>query len=256
MFGAIFIGTVSHRDVAENFVKKFVVKEIEKRFHDDFPYFVKIKNSIAPKRFLEKTKIKFRKQLHKVNTLLISDLPERISEQIATMCTCEGFENSEIMQRQFEENRKALQKGITESLSEKKFKMEIGLKNLDSLIRGYYYEITSNLIRDVRIFSGSNTILFFLMLMMITLSNKYGQALLVPCSLLLMGTLIGTGIYLLGQDWLNVILFNDYMGYGYLGYVGVITALLGDILFNSGKVCRYIFNLIIHAIGTIAAACG
>ena len=46
------------------------------------------------------------------------------------------------------------------------------------------------------------------------------------------------------------ILYNDYMGFGYLAYIAVIFGFLLDITFNGAKVTTQIINGIANAIGS------
>jgi hypothetical protein len=46
----------------------------------------------------------------------------------------------------------------------------------------------------------------------------------------------------------GAILYNDYVGFGYLAYVGVLFAFICDIVFNKALVTTEILNAILQAI--------
>lgn len=67
--------------------------------------------------------------------------------------------------------------------------------------------------------------------------------------LLTLATILSSSIYLFGQDWFYTILYNDYMGFGYLVYIAVIFGVLMDIALNKARVTTEVINGIANAIG-------
>ena len=65
-----------------------------------------------------------------------------------------------------------------------------------------------------------------------------------------MATTVAAAFYLPGQDWFYTILYNDYMGFGYVAYIGVIFGFLTDVVFNAARITTQVINSILNAIGS------
>jgi len=115
------------------------------------------------------------------------------------------------------------------------------IETLDDLISGYYVETVDGLKRDLRIFFGSNLALYVTVGLGV-LFSALGNALVVPAFLLFLGTLVSSGLYLFGQDWLSTILFHSWTGFAYLGWVGFITVFLADVFLNRARVTLRILS--------------
>ena len=74
--------------------------------------------------------------------------------------------------------------------------------------------------------------------------------LFVPALLLLVATVVSSCIYIIGQDWFYTILYNDYMGFAYLGYIAAIFSVLVDIVLNKARATTEIINGIANAVGS------
>lgn len=55
--------------------------------------------------------------------------------------------------------------------------------------------------------------------------------------------------YIFEQDWFYTILYNDYTGFAYIGYLAVVFAFLCDVVFNRARVTTEIINSILSAVG-------
>ncbi len=67
----------------------------------------------------------------------------------------------------------------------------------------------------MRIFFGSNAVMFLILLAISLLKPKAVAHLFLPGVFLLVATISASAIYLFGQDWFYTILYNDYMGFGF-----------------------------------------
>lgn len=146
--------------------------------------------------------------------------------------------------------RKALTKSITAGYVERIAHIQIAQQTLGEIIKGKYIEIVGNLRADLRIFLGINSIMFILLLLISFLKPKAIAQLYLPGIFLLISTVASSCIYIFGQDWFYTILYNDYMGFGYLAYIGIIFGFLMDIAFNKASVTTEIINGILNAIGS------
>ena len=62
----------------------------------------------------------------------------------------------------------------------------------------------------------------------------------------LAGLVLAAGVtaflYLFNQNWLHTVVFNTYVGWAYLAWLGVAGALLGDVVLNRGRVVGNVFS--------------
>jgi hypothetical protein len=86
------------------------------------------------------------------------------------------------------------------------------------------------------LFAGSNALLFLAVVAMAALRGRWARPLLIPTALLLVSTLLCSYFYLFQQNWFCSIVFNDYVGWSYLAYVGVVFATLLDVALNKARV--------------------
>ena len=174
----------------------------------------------------------------KIQQQLDSDLPEKIAQILASLC---GYDC---------EKKKELSTSIASSYLERVKKLKLGQQSLENIVQGKYLEIISNLTFDVRLFLSSNLAMFLILLLVSQFKPRAIQHLFVPGLLLLVATAASSAIYVFGQDWFYTIIYNDYMGFGYLAYIAIIFAFLMDITFNGAQVTVEIINAIANAIGS------
>ena len=117
-------------------------------------------------------------------------------------------------------------------------------------IQGGYMKMVGELKRDIRIFSLTNLAVFVLLLFASLLRPTAKIHLLVPTMLLVTSTLICSYFYVFQQDWLLTIVFSDYVGFGYLAYLGIVTVFLGDIIYNQGLMTTALLNRTLESIGS------
>ncbi len=230
LFSATFISPKAIEASAKEFVKHQIEKELREKQHGLSETSVAQKAaSLAEQLGIESAQIQKN---------LDDKLPEKIAHVIASMC---GYDC---------ERKKLIAQTIATNYFDRIKNIQIAQSTLDALIKNKYLEIISNLKLDLRIFLGSN---FFMFLILIALSLAKPQAvthLFLPGLLLLTATVLASGIYIFGQDWFYTILYNDYMGFGYLAYVSLIFAFLLDITVNKAQVTSAIINGIANVIGS------
>ncbi|MEO1034436.1 MAG: hypothetical protein AAFX44_02635 [Pseudomonadota bacterium] len=120
-------------------------------------------------------------------------------------------------------------------------------------IHSTYMEVTNELKRDIRIFTGSNAAVFLLLLAVSFAKPQAMVHLFVPAILLTISTIACTYGYIFEQNWLLTIIHSDYLGIAYLGWLGVVFLFLRDIVLNRGRVTTEIVNAILNAIGSAAS---
>lgn len=124
---------------------------------------------------------------------------------------------------------------------------------LQDFMKTKYMEVVTELKTDVRIFAGTNMFVFLLLLFVSFLKPKSISHLFVPGALLTGATIVCSYLYIFQQNWLFTIIYNDYLGFAYLGYVVVVFLFLSDIVFNRARVTTEIINGILNAIGSAAS---
>jgi hypothetical protein len=110
-----------------------------------------------------------------------------------------------------------------------------GGERLTAFIRAKYTEVAGALLREFRIFTGANALMFALLGVAVFI--RRARMHVVPTAVLLLGaTFIVGGLYLFAQNWLHTIVFGDYVGGAYFVYLAMASALLADLLWNRGRV--------------------
>lgn len=107
--------------------------------------------------------------------------------------------------------------------------------------------------QDLRIFSGSNAAVFMLLLGVTFLKPRAIAHLFLPGILLVLSSLISAWFYLFEQNWFFTLVGNDYVGWGYLGYMSAVFLFLADIVFNGAQATTLVVNHLLQVIGKSAS---
>ena len=114
--------------------------------------------------------------------------------------------------------------------------LQAGGEKLTALVRTKYLETAAALLREFRIFTGANALMFALLGLALFVRRSARVQLLPAAAVLLGATIVVGGLYLFGQNWLHTIVFGDYVGFYYFLYLAIVGALLADLLVNRGRV--------------------
>lgn len=174
---------------------------------------------------------------------LASGLPQRIdavlNEMLRPDCEC----------------RQGLRIGNTEGRLLEIASLERAEEQLRRFLQLQYRTLADKLHREFRIFTGANALVLLAVGLTAALRRRAGPHLL-PSALLILGaTTIVAAFYLFGQDWLRTILFSDYLGFGYVAWIGVISLPLFDVAFNRGRITTEVFNAVLNAVGSATSIC-
>lgn len=174
---------------------------------------------------------------------LAAGLPQRLASVITEMqnldCEC----------------RKKIEISISDG-----FKWQIGaaslaIDRLETLIRTKYMETAGKLTREFRIFTGTNALVFAVLTLAAVVKKRAGYHLVLPAIVLLVAAGLTAWLYLFNQNWLHTLVFNDYVGFAYIGYLGIVFAFLSDIFFNHARITTTLINRILDVLGsTISVA--
>jgi hypothetical protein len=234
LFATLYGFTHSFPDSLEASAKGFVKKQIEREIREK--YKASKASTLAEKTLFLADALGHEER--QIRQDLENKLPEKIAEVIAATC---GYDC---------EKKKALARSIAAGYRERIASLQIAQHSLGSVIQAKYLEIVGSLRTDLRIFLGSNALMFAVLLLISFLKPKTIAHLFLPGALLLLATIAASAIYLFGQDWFYTILYNDYMGFGYLAYIGLIFGFLMDVTFNKARVTTEVINGILQSIGS------
>ncbi len=234
IFGIFLSITFVSPKVIEESAKGFVIYQIEKEVKERRQVIIDSSVSSKALSIVEN----FGLESEQIQRDLDNNLPEKIASVIASMC---GYDC---------EKKKAIADSIASGYLDRLKGIKIAQDTLGDIIKGKYIEIVSNLKLDLRIFLGSNFLMFLILLIVSLTKPKAIAHLFVPGVLLLSATILASAIYVFGQDWFYTILYNDYMGFGYLAYIAVIFGVLIDIAFNKARVITELINGIANAVGS------
>ena len=117
-----------------------------------------------------------------------------------------------------------------------------------------YMDISQRLTQDLQIFTGSNLLMFVLLLLASLMKPRAVIQLFVPGLLLATSTVICSYFYLFEQNWFFTIIYNDFLGFWYLVYVVAVFLWLCDIVFNKARVTTRVVNYGLQFLGSALQA--
>ncbi|MBL8516252.1 MAG: hypothetical protein JNM76_04695 [Betaproteobacteria bacterium] len=164
-------------------------------------------------------------------------LPDRIAEVIAAMCRLDCQKKAGV--------RTSVAAGYQQQIVDSKRR----IATLSRFVEDRYLTLVANLTRDVRIFLGSNALLFAFVTFLAWMKPQASIQLTLPGLLLCVSTLASAAMYVFGQNWFFTLLNNDFVGFGYFGYASVLFAFLCDIALNHARISTQIMNAFFQAVG-------
>ena len=169
---------------------------------------------------------------------LAEQLPQRIAAVIQEMqdlsCAC----------------RNAVETSVREGLEGWIATASQAQARLVALIRTQYMKTAGQLLREFRIFTGTNAVVFALLLTAALRKPAAGVQLLPSAVVLLLAATLTAYWYLVNQDWLHTLVFGDFVGLVYLAYLGLAFAFLCDLLFNRARITVRLLNRVFEALGS------
>ncbi len=125
---------------------------------------------------------------------------------------------------------------------------------LVGLVEHSYASVSTNLLREIRIFTGSNAAAFALLTLVTLLRKGAALQLALPAFVLVGAVAVSAGLYLFHQNWLHTVLYGEYVGMAYVAYLGGVAAFLADVLLNRARVSTQLVNAGLNVIGAAATA--
>ena len=237
LFGSAFVVSVTNPLYVERIAKDIIRQQVEKKVHE--------KIDALDENFIVNKASRLLKGMQLQSDDAKQDLKARLPERLSTVIAEMGNVSCECRKEIEGSIRKGLQGAIDQAAKAKEL--------LTSLIRTKYMETAEKLTREFRIFTGSNALVFALLALAAYAKRGAGVLLIPPALLLVFAAAINGFLYIFSQNWLHTIVFSDYTGFAYVGYMGVVFAFLCDVAFNRGKVTVNLLNAAIS--GLHAAPC-
>jgi hypothetical protein len=234
LFGALFITSILNPGYVEGVAKVIIRLQVEKSVHEKI-------DSLDEKFLSSKAASLFKAQVDEIENAkrqLKKNAPEKIASVIVEMsdlsCEC----------------RNIIEKSIREGIEWHIASVAQAQDQLTNLIRTKYMEFAEKLTREFRIFTGTNAIVFALLGIGAFFKRGAGIHLIPPAIVMLAAAAITGYLYIFKQDWLHTILFSDYVGFTYVGYLSIVFATLCDILFNRARITTEVLNAAFQAVGS------
>ncbi|PLY07669.1 MAG: hypothetical protein C0625_05695 [Arcobacter sp.] len=238
LFCAIFIYSFTSPYKIEKHATGFIKKQIQYQVNEKIDNFGKSSSENKLIKFSQKILKKNHERINKLKLALKNKLPEKIASTVAIMqdlnCEC----------------RNRYSKFVKNVLDETILNLEEINKKIVTFMKMKYMQIVQSIINDFRIFSGSNLLFFLLALILLFLKPQANSQLTLVAGLLFLSTVICSYFYIFEQDWFYNIIYQDFFGYFYLLYMGIVFLFLCDIIFNKARITTRIINFIANIIGS------
>lgn len=233
-FALAFLASIAKPGFVEQVARNIIRYEIEKQVHE--------KIDTLDSQFLARKAAAFSQgyaeEIARTRQLLAEQLPSRLAVVIAEMgnldCEC----------------RKKIEMNLRVGLEGRIGNAAAAQDYLTSLIRSRYMDTAKQVTREFRIFTGTNALVFALLIAAVVLKRRADLHLL-PAALMLLGAASATAyLYLFNQNWLHTLVFSDYVGFAYLGYLAGAFVFLCDVVFNRAHLTAKALNLVLDAVGS------
>lgn len=226
LFGVAFVLSYLNPVLIERAAREVVRLEVEKRVGEIVD---ELTDSTVMQMAL-KALGKSAEEIEKTKREISDAVPQKVADVIANMlkvdCEC----------------RQRLKNLAEKHYNEKLSAITQVQARLTQFVESAYAKVTTQLLREFRIFTGANAIVFAL-LAVVGFRRRAAAVQLILPAIVLLGAAAVTGyFYLFGQDWLHTILFSHYVGLAYFGYLSVAIVLLADVAFNRARVCTSVIN--------------
>lgn len=238
LFGSLFVLSFVEPLLIERAVREVVRIEIESRVGEKIDALTGSRIAALAGKVLQKNQA----EMEAAEKRIRDEVPRKVAEVMSNMlkADCECRQRL----RAFTE---VAAHGRLSSLSQFRERL---LEQVESA----YANVSSQLLRELRIFSGSNALAFALLGLVTLLRGKASLQLILPAVVLLGAVVVTASLYLFNQDWLHTILFGEYVGLGYAAYLVGVAFLLADVVFNRARVSTLCLNVSANMVGSAVHA--
>jgi len=234
LFAVAYIASIINPVYVEKVAKEIIRLQLEKTVHEKIDTLdTKFLTSNAARLLKEQMS-----EIENAKRQLKENAPERIASVIAEMsnldCVC----------------RKRIEKTVREGYGWRIAAAVQAQEQLTIFIRTKYMAVAEKLTLEFRIFTGTNAMVFSLLGMAAFFKRGAGIHLVPPAIVMVGAAAVTAYLYIFVQNWLHTILFSEYVGFSYAGYLSVVFAILCDILFNKAKLTTEALNATFEVIGS------
>jgi hypothetical protein len=170
-------------------------------------------------------------ELEEAKRALAADVPRKVAKGVADMlnadCDC----------------RRKLTEGAVTAHEERVSTLTQLRERLAGLVESAYASVRNSLLRELRILTASNAVAFAVLGLVTYFRQRAALQLALPAVVLAGAVVATTTLYLFNQNWLHTVLYSQYVGLGYVAYLGLVAALLADIVFNRARVTTELVNI-------------
>ncbi len=234
IFGTALLTSYLNPALVEQTAKRIIRYEVEKEVREKVESLDTAFLAKKAGRFLQG----YAAEIATAKQQLAAGLPQRLAIVIAEMqnldCEC----------------RKKIETSVSDGFIWQIGAAALATDRLNTLIRTKYMETAGKLTREFRIFTGTNALVFGLLALATVIKKRAGYHLVLPAIVLLAAAGLTAWLYLFNQNWLHTLVFNDYVGFAYIGYLGIVFAFLSDILFNHARITTTLINRILDVLGS------
>jgi hypothetical protein len=238
LFGSCLYFTFSIPGYVENVGKDFIISQIQKKTGEKIDAFKLQSQDSKLAQIAGKLYRGHQTEMDYLKNQLKNHAHDKLASVVAEMrnldCECRK-KYAQMLKDGFEFRLVSLQKAAD---------------ILQDFMKAKYMEVATELKMDIRIFTASNALIFLLLLVTSFLKPRAIVHLFLPGVLLATAAFICSYLYIFEQNWLLTIIYSDYLGFAYLGYVGVVFLFLCDIVFNRARVTSEIINALLDAVGS------
>ncbi|PTB83866.1 hypothetical protein C9926_00745 [Sulfurovum lithotrophicum] len=241
-YGAAFIYSFTSSQTIEKNARGFIKEQVAKKTHEKID---NIGSKHKDNKLVKLSANLFKKKKEQL-ALYKESLKLKIDEKLANVMAKMLDLNCECRQKYKERFHNIITMKIID--------LKTATKKLETFMTAKYMYVVENIIKDFRIFLGSS---FFVLLLMLILLYTKPQATIqidVLASMMLVSTVVSSYLYIFKQNWFYTIIYNDFIGYAYLMYLGIIFLFLCDIIFNKARITTEIVNAILSALGSSVSA--
>lgn len=226
--------TFASQETVERSAQSFIQHQISKEMQS-------IGNEASSSSYVEQLKEFeriFEDESAQVKKYLANNLDQKIADAIAALCSldCDKRENI----------RQSIRSGLEARLE----RVGVSLDTVQSFIQGRYTAILEQLRYDLRIFLMTNIVMFACVAFAMLIKRRACIQLFVPAGLLTVSTVLSICLYVFGQNWFYTLLYEDFWGYTYSVYAGLIFLSLLDVVINRARVTSFIINAITSVLGS------
>jgi len=233
LYGALFTLTFLSPYTIEKQAQSFIAKKVLEQTHE------RIDKIGSGKVFKSKLMILAKKSMEEEKKHLLTFkilLHEKADEVFAKVMTEMSNKDCEC--------RKKYQKFFHGILVDGIQYFSNGIEKIKQFMSQSYMFVMQKVLDDFKIFTGSNFFVLTLLLFLLYLKPSNTKRLEILAGLMLVSVLISSYFYIFNQNWFFTLIFDSYVGFGYLVYVGIVFGFLVDIGFNKARITEGLLNAI------------